>query len=440
PAEPARRASESRPLHSTAMPKRGNDLQSRLLATFRAEAREHLEAIGNRLLALEGGLSGEGARVAAEEIFRVFHTLKGAARSVNLMEVERAAQACESALSAVTRGHAAISSSIVKALRETANGIERLVRREAAGPEVAGSIARLEAALAGVESPLSDAAPSLREPVPVQTMPDTVRLSTAQLDALLVRAEDLLTFKLAAAERARDAAVLLEAVHGVERAQNRAALLEGVKSARVRARDLAIRLREDERAVAAGVDALQSFARGLRMSPAASALGAFPRMVKDLAESHGKEVDWVAEGTSLEIDRKVIDTLKDPLLHLVRNAIDHGIEPGEQRLRAGKARRGRIHVRFASLEAGRIEISVADDGGGIDPERVKAAAVRLRQLTQEQIETLRPAQVLDLVFRSGISTAPVITAISGHGLGLAIVREAVERLGGEVRLETAAGQ
>jgi two-component system chemotaxis sensor kinase CheA len=131
--------------------------------------------------------------------------------------------------------------------------------------------------------------------------------------------------------------------------------------------------------------------------------------------------------------------MKDPLVHLVRNAIDHGIEPPEARARAGKPPRGRVGVTIASLEGHRVEISLHDDGRGLDLAQVRAAAVRSRLLSPEDAQDLKDKEALELVYRSGLSTSPIITDLSGHGLGLAIVKERVEGLGGRIRLESKAG-
>ena len=187
------------------------------------------------------------------------------------------------------------------------------------------------------------------------------------------------------------------------------------------------------------MDGLHAELRRTRLTPSSIVLDLFPRMVRDLARTHGKEVEWVAHGADLEVDRKVLEAMKEPLIHLVRNAIDHGIETPEARVEAGKSGRGRVTVTISSLEGGRIEIRVEDDGGGIDLGRVKAAAVRARLLTAEAAEALTGDQTLDLIFRSGLSTSPIVTDLSGHGLGLAIVKERVERLGGQIRIETRAG-
>jgi two-component system chemotaxis sensor kinase CheA len=150
-------------------------------------------------------------------------------------------------------------------------------------------------------------------------------------------------------------------------------------------------------------------------------------------------VRWVVEGSELELDRKVLEVVKEPLLHLVRNAIDHGIEAAEARVRAGKPPGGSVCVRFTALERNCVEVEVSDDGRGIEPEKVRGAAVRARLLSQDEARALSEDVVLQLVYRSGLSTSPIVTQISGHGLGLAIVKEAVERVGGHVQLQSRAG-
>jgi two-component system chemotaxis sensor kinase CheA len=286
---------------------------------------------------------------------------------------------------------------------------------------------------------------------------DTIRLATAKLDALLLQAEDLLVPKLAAEERVREAWGFVEAVNRCRTVLNRVLAVErpsgdwrsgaampaelesGLRTVEAQAEDLLRHLTIDQRTVSRAVDGLQEELRHTRLTPTSTVLDLFPRMVRDLARAHNKEVAWVVHGADLEVDRKVLEAMKEPLIHLVRNAIDHGIEPPEARVQAGKAPQGRLMVTITSLEGGRIEICVEDDGGGIDLVRVKAAAVRVHLLTPEEAEALTDDQTLDLIFRSGLSTSPIITDLSGHGLGLAIVRERVEHLGGRIHIETRAG-
>ena len=191
--------------------------------------------------------------------------------------------------------------------------------------------------------------------------------------------------------------------------------------------------------MALAVDALHEEALRLRMMPAAFVLDALPQMVGELARARGKEVDFGSAGAELTVDRRVLESIKDPLLHLVRNAVDHGIEAPDARERAGKPRRGRVAVSLARLEGRRIELRVEDDGAGIDVTALKAAAIRSRSMSTDAAGTLSDGEAVQLVFASGVSTSPVITDLSGHGLGGAIVREHVERVGGSVRLVSTPG-
>ena len=435
------------------MANRNQDIKTRLLATFRVEAAEHLQAITANLLALERGLSPEQTREVVEATFREVHTLKGAARSVNLTDVEALCRACESILSRITHDQLALTQSVVGGLEEAVDLVARLV----SGDETVGSayqlIERLEHADAGPASETVAAARAPMPPVETAVSPaagqfsGTIRLATATLDTLLLQAEELLVPKLAAGQRVGEARALVERLAGCRSALSRTAASQGVtaevtkdlRALEANAREMLNQLTRDERTLSGAVGGLQERVRRVRLTAASIVLDLFPRMVRDLARESGKPVEWVAQGTELEVDRKVLEEIKDPLIHLVRNAIDHGIEPPEVRAHAGKPPTGRIGVTFGAIEGNRIEIRVEDDGCGIDPALVSEAAVRARLLTSEAAQALTDEEALALIWRSGLSTSPIITDVSGHGLGLAIVKDRVERLGGQIRLETRRG-
>lgn len=191
----------------------------------------------------------------------------------------------------------------------------------------------------------------------------------------------------------------------------------------------------DGRTLGGMVDSLLEEVKKVMMFPFSSLLEAFPKIARDLARDHGKEVKLVVRGEELEIDRRILEELKDPLIHLVRNCISHGIELPLERERKRKPRRGTISIGIEPRE-GRAEVVVSDDGLGIDVEQLRSSLTRQGVITVEKGAEMSSAELLPFVFLSGVSTSPTVTEISGRGLGLAIVREKVEKLGGSVSLET----
>lgn len=186
-------------------------------------------------------------------------------------------------------------------------------------------------------------------------------------------------------------------------------------------------------------DTVQDSVRVLRMVPASSIISRFPRMVRDLARERGKEVALRVVGADLEIDRWVLEAIADPLTHLLRNAVDHGIESPAGREASGKPRRGVVTLQLTQA-GGTIVIEVTDDGAGIDPDVVLRAAVACKAVTAESASKLSQLEALQLVFRSGVSTASAVTELSGRGVGLDIVRANLERLHGTIAVSTTLGR
>lgn len=183
---------------------------------------------------------------------------------------------------------------------------------------------------------------------------------------------------------------------------------------------------------------LQDGVMQTRMQPIGSAWTKLSRVVRDLSEELGKKIELVATGADTEIDRQLLEMIKDPLLHMVRNAADHGLEMPDERIAAGKSAHGTITLR-AAQESGYIIVEVSDDGRGIDVERVKAKAIRNGLTTEADIARLSSEQVLRFVMEPGFSTAAAVTNISGRGVGLDVVRDHVEQVGGIVDLRSRVG-
>ena len=184
---------------------------------------------------------------------------------------------------------------------------------------------------------------------------------------------------------------------------------------------------------------LQSVVMKVRMVPIEQVFNRFPRMVRDLARDLNKEVEFLIEGRETELDRTVIDEIGDPLVHLLRNAIDHGLESSQERLRKGKLQKGTVILR-ARHEGNNVYIEVEDDGGGIDTDEIITKAVDKGILTTREAEQLSREEAIELLFNPGFSTANNITDISGRGVGLDVVKTKIESLSGEIFVDSKPGQ
>jgi two-component system chemotaxis sensor kinase CheA len=186
-------------------------------------------------------------------------------------------------------------------------------------------------------------------------------------------------------------------------------------------------------------DQLQEEVMRIRMVPISNVFNKFPRLVRDLAQSQNKDIEFVVRGEDTELDRSLIQEINDPLIHLLRNSVDHGIESPEERIKAGKPAQGRIEL-SAHHEQGQIVLTVEDNGKGIDTERLKSTAVKKGLLTEAEAAALPYDKAIDLIFQSGLSTAKKITDISGRGVGMDIVRNNIERVNGSIVVSTIPGQ
>lgn len=298
---------------------------------------------------------------------------------------------------------------------------------------------------------------------------EVVRISTAKLDAMMSEVGELLVARGASARELADLQAVFEQLCELQNIWRRT---RGLRHRLVddAARDLGDRERltaallplldvleiEVERVIAQLrvllgslesttrradqiTSVLHDDLRRARMLPLASILGTFPRMVRDLAREQAKEVTLQVTGEETELDRAVLEQIKAPLMHLLRNSVDHGLEEPAARRAAGKPEEATIAL--TAVQAGdNVRIEIADDGQGIDLAGVTAAAVAKGVITADDADKLTPAEALSLIFRSGFSTSPIITDVSGRGVGLDVVRENVEGLGGRIEVDTDAGR
>lgn len=195
-------------------------------------------------------------------------------------------------------------------------------------------------------------------------------------------------------------------------------------------------MENDQRSLGRMIDDHVESMKNILMLPVSTMIEAFPRFVRDLSRSQGKEVELIAQGTDIEVDKRILEEIKDPLIHLLRNCIDHGIQKPEKRLALKKPSHGTITLSCTVLDGRNLEIRISDDGGGINIGKVISAAVKAGVVSSDIGEKLNVQESLALIFKSGITTSPMVTDISGRGLGLAIVREKVEHLGGKIFVES----
>ncbi|MHC3437518.1 chemotaxis protein CheA [Natrialbaceae archaeon A-gly3] len=222
-------------------------------------------------------------------------------------------------------------------------------------------------------------------------------------------------------------------------------LVEGLVTSRVRLRN-AVDSGESLRAIDQELDGLEDIASDLQdavvdiqLVPLDTVTGRLPRVVRDIAREQEKHVDFEITGEDVEVDRTVLERIGDPLIHLIRNAVDHGIEPPETREAADKPREGSVELR-AERERDRIVIEIEDDGSGLDPDRLRSEAVDADVLTEREAEELPDEDVYDLVFHPGLSTADEVTDISGRGVGMDVVKRTVEDLEGTITVESEPGE
>lgn len=477
------------------------ELTRRLMATFRPEVEEHLTTLSTGLLALEEGATDQLREQILAETFRAAHSLKGAARGVGVRDIESIAHALEDVLSAMKYATLLPSPEVVDRLLPALDMMREAMAAHLGGERLpADQLASLLASLAGTidgsappepasaprsEKPAEEPAEEQRaspEPAPeasetpaaspaTTALGDTIRVSTAKLDALMADTGELLAARMRSEKQLAELRELQQrltrwskswrSVSGQLGSLRRAD--KGGRSRAISVRDVLplidfLALNEASlRTMAGGMsslvalaasnlqgltqlaDTLQDDVRLLRMVPASSLVSRYPRMVRDLARERGKEVALRLEGGEIEIDRLVLETIADPLTHLLRNAADHGIESPARREASGKPRRGLVTVRIVQ-GGGTIVIEVSDDGAGIDSDAVRRCALARGLVTPESAGQLGELQARQLIFRSGVSTASAVTDLSGRGVGLDVVRENIDQLHGRIDVATTPGR
>lgn len=410
-----------------------------LLGEFIVESNEHLANIENELLAIEEG----GANIDVDlvnKVFRGVHSIKGAAGFLGLSTIKELAHSLENLLNKI-RSKELVPDSENTTLMLRAGDTLRVLINDAANSnstDVSDQIAALDGVVDGAgaaaptdttedtpepaepevapqPAPVEVAAAPVAPPTPAEpaanksaapAVESSIRVSVGVLDQLMNLAGELVLSRNQ----------LMQAVISQERMGLEAAAgdLDQVTSS------------------------LQEAIMQTRMQPIGSVFGKFPRIVRDLSSQLGKQCKIEIEGKEVEVDKTIIEAIGDPLTHLIRNSVDHGVESPEKRAAAKKNPEGTVWLR-AFHKAGKVCIEIQDDGGGIDPAKLKGKALERGLISADRAEQMSDREAVRLIFHPGFSTAEKVSDVSGRGVGMDVVRTNIEKLGGNVDVDSEVG-
>lgn len=436
----------------------------KFVTRFIEEAREHLLRLGDGLAALE---SGHADKEQINAIFRSAHTLKGSSRMLKLTAITETAHQLEEVMSALRDGSLAFSPALAQLLYRAVDALSALVDRLAEtsdtsslpaadaalcaalaqvvlGPEVgtqaqgmAPAAAEPASAATGATPPLAvvNAVPAAVAATPLAEVPrpvepklktaETVRVRLNKLDELVKLMGEVVS------SHARMRQRLMEA-----REMEREFSERGDTQAAASLHRFALSLKDDVQAQEMLMDELHDKTLLMRMLPLAIVFDPATRLVRELARSVGKQVECVVSGAEIELDRQLIDKLADPIIHLIRNGIDHGLETPDQRTAAGKPAQGRLSL-SARQDGGWVVIEISDDGAGIALEAVRDKALKKGFVSAEKAAAMSDQETIDLIFLPGFSTNSIITDLSGRGVGMDVVKKCIlDDLQGSVAVET----
>ena len=384
-----------------------------LLNDFLAETAEILAEAGGAIVAWE---ADPADRAQLDAIFRFVHTIKGSSGFLALPRVTALSHAAEDALDQVRRGNRAANAALVTGVLGILDRLNELcaaLGRD--GTEPAGDDRDVIGALA--ERGANEDAPREIAGVPLRREDDlgadlqgwrSIRVPLPLLDSVMTGVTDIVLARNEFARMLRESGADLSLIASFDRLSD-------------------------------SIAGMRQSVSQMRMQRIDKLFAPLPRIVRDLAQEMGKKIAFQTSGGEVELDREMMENIRDPLIHIVRNAIDHGVEPLEDRVAAGKEITATISV-SARQSGNQIEIEIRDDGRGLSPDALVAKAVASRLVTATEARALGPKEKLELILRPGFSTAAKVTAISGRGVGMDIVKANVEKIGGIVELRNDEGR
>jgi two-component system chemotaxis sensor kinase CheA len=450
---------------------------SDIVKEFLVESYENLDRLDRELVGLEKDPEDSAA---LGSIFRTIHTIKGTCGFLGFSKLEAVTHVGESLLSRLRDRQLKLTPEITTALLSMVDAVRQMLSQiEAAGQEGERDDSALIATLTRLQR-VPEAPPKVELAPAPESISDAVVAPVSIGDILMQRAgvtqaEILLAVKLQKAGDPRHMGeILVEQgaarpadvvdalrIQQASRAQATAAsessirvdvgLLDKVMNlvgelvlARNQILQFAYRMKDTSFLAASQrlnliTTELQEGVMKTRMQPIGNIWGQFPRTVRDVALACGKEVSIEMKGKETELDKTIIEAIKDPLTHLVRNSVDHGIELPADRVKAGKSGIGRLMLR-AFHEGGQVNIEISDDGAGLNPERIRQKALDRGVITAEQAARMTEREIFNLIFLPGFSTAEAVTNVSGRGVGMDVVKTNVEKIGGTVDVQSSRGR
>jgi two-component system, chemotaxis family, sensor kinase CheA len=513
------------------------ELLQRLRKVFGQEAKERLTSMSTNLIAIETESDKANLDAILEVVYRDAHSLKGAARSINLYAVESLFQTIESLFGEIRDNQIQLTEKLSDVLLETIKTVDNVICSNdeiesednnnklaefnkffdscikagevsttgevdlseeiekviAVGGtetvEPAEEIETVEPAETSEAEPVKEAVkakispkkpakeqksvkekkePEVKESKSSSENGDTIRIVTEKLDSLLLKSENLILIKLIFREQH---SLLMEVFSALQESEKRnkkitndhvlflkelkETVLFDKRKSRASLSNIMSYLsdnvstlstinqkvaslfdleKENQRSAGNMIDEFLYDVKDLAMMPFSNILDVFPIMIRDIARKLEKKVNFTVTGDNIKVDRRILQEIKDPLIHLLRNSIDHGIETDEVRKRLNKPPAGKIDLAISQKEGGKIEIAITDDGRGIDLDGIREKLVMEKILSQSEIEILSDDEIIEYIFYSGFSTSKIVTELSGRGLGMAIVRNQVEKLGGFITI------
>jgi two-component system chemotaxis sensor kinase CheA len=450
----------------------------KLIQTYKIEAAEHIQNMTTCLIDIEKSDDKEAILSIVETVYRDAHSLKGASRAVNFKTVESICQSLETVFAGMKKNDITLSKEGYDLIHYAISTINKIVTETILkeNENILSESEKIKNLLSLVIAGENDELKTLKfeekitaEAPSSSSKADTIRISASKLESIFLQTEEMLSIKLTNEHVTKQLNDLIFEYESWKKEWNKIQPdLRKFKDTSSGYNGKEINKNESLKSVVSFLDWNQSYInksvldlnslaritytnnktfgstvngllddiKKIMLLPFSALTELLPLIVRDISQNLGRETDLIINGQELEIDKRILDELKDPIIHIIRNCIDHGIEPPDEREIKKKKRKGLIELSINRISDNKVEIKIKDDGKGIDTEKVINSVLTKGLITEEERGKLTEKDILAFLFKSDISTSTVITDISGRGLGLAIVKEKIEIIGGSISINS----